>query len=72
MNLEVQVVGRNFPEIEPVLDFLNKNKIPHNFQVIEEFDAKTPVCYVGGYQHYGIENLEKIKDFYQLTLNKSR
>lgn len=72
MDLNVLVIGKNFAETEPVLRFLNQNKIPHSHQIIEDFDSETPACYIGEFQHYGAENLERIKNFYQLTLNELR
>ena len=72
MDFNVLVAGkRNSLETEPLLTFLNQEEIPHSFvEIGEDFDAKIPASYIGGYQVYGSDkdSLKQIKDFYEITL----
>ena len=75
--LSVLLAGEDNPQTMIVKKFLEQNKIPHVFHEVRDilgFDSpQLPVCYVGQYQTYGVEeSLKRIETFYQLTIDKSR
>ena len=58
----------NNPDTKKVMAHMEREKIPFRFTQVENFDAKTPACYIGQFQMYGTEMImEKSKDYYELS-----